>query len=519
MPRLSLLALLFLAFAGCRGDASDGVEAPGPQADVDVRGVRAEITLDPATLALDGTVALTITHPPSLVSLVLGLDDVLEVATVRVDGEGVLFVHDGDALRIPLFDPAVSVGDSASVVEVVYAGTPQAGLYADDADGARVVFTDGWPDRTAGWLPGVHHPSDPARLDLTLDVPSQFEVVASGALVSDDVSAGRRRARFVLDGDAPVYTFAFAVGDFSITEQTGVVPIRHALLAGDVALADRLGRTPAILEALAGMLGEYPYASYATVQVPMAYAGMENAAAPFLRADLYSETLPGRVAVEEVNVHEVVHQWWGNAVVPADWRDLWIAEGAATFLTTALYDTLDGRDAGRAFLTLMSRAIGGADADRRLVPASYADPADVLSPTVYQKGGSVFYLLSLALGEEVFYPALRAAAADFADRPLSTEAFRASLEETSGRDLGPIFDVWVWGEGRPTLRTRWDRDTRTLAWEIEGDDGSLAGLPFELRIAQGDDVWFVPVTDGVFTPPGDDRPDVEPVGVLLKVRR
>ncbi|WP_412060458.1 M1 family aminopeptidase [Rubrivirga sp. IMCC45206] len=519
MPRLSALTL-FLLLAACGGDApSDGVEAPGPQADVDVREVRAEITLDPATLALDGTVALTVAHPPSLVSLVLGLDDVLEVATVRVDGEGVLFVHDGDALHVPLFDPAVTVGDSTSVVEVVYSGTPNAGLYADDVSGARVVFTDGWPDRTAGWLPGVHHPSDPARLDLTLDVPSEYEVVASGALVSDDVADGRRRARFVLDGDAPVYTFAFAVGDFSITEQAGVVPIRHALLAGDAAYASRLARTPEILATLEGMLGDYPYASYATVQVPMVYAGMENATAAFLRADLYGETLPGRVVVEEVNVHEIVHQWWGNAVVPADWRDLWIAEGAATFLTTALYDTLDGRDAGRAYLTLMSRAIGGDDADARLVPEAYADPADVLSPTVYQKGGSVFYLLSLALGEDVFYPALRAAAADFADRPLSTEAFQASLEQTSGRDLGPIFDYWVWGEGRPTLRTRWDRDTRTLAWEIEGDDDSLANLPFELRIAQGDDVWFVPVTDGVFTPSGDRRPDVEPVGVLLKVRR
>ncbi len=519
MPRLSLVALLLLALAGCRGDAGDGVEAPGPQAGVDVRLVEAEIVLDPATLALDGTVALTLAHPPSLASLVLGLDDALEVATVRVDGQGVLFVHEGDALSIPLFDPAVSVGDSASVVEVVYVGTPNAGLYAEDADGARVVFTDGWPDRTAGWLPMVHHPSDPARLDLTLDVPAAFEVVASGAPVSDEVVGGRRRARFVLDGDAPVYTFAFAVGDFTVTEQAGIVPIRHALLAADAGLAGRLGRTPEILAALAGMLGDYPYASYATVQVPMVYAGMENATAAFLRADLYAETLPGRVPVEEVNVHEIVHQWWGNAVVPADWRDLWIAEGAATFLTAALYDTLDGRDAGRAFLTLMSRSIGNADADARLVPDGYADPADVLTPTVYQKGGSVFYLLSLALGEDVFYPALRAVAADYADRPLSTEAFRASLEQTAGRDLGPIFDRWVWGEGRPTLRTRWDRDTRTLAWEIEDDGGSLAGLPFELRIAQGDDVWFVPVTEGVFTPPGDDRPDVEPVGVLLKVRR
>ena len=280
-----------------------------------------------------------------------------------------------------------------------------------------------------------------------------------------------------------------------------------------------MSRTPAILATLADLLGPYPYASYATVQVPMAYAGMENAAAPFLRAELYSTDAEGRNPIEEVNTHEIVHQWWGNAVVPADWRDLWLSEGAATYLTTEVYQRLDGLEAGRRFRTLMSREISPEDAARRLVPTTYADPADVLSPTVYQKGGAVFHLLRLTLGDAVFFGALRQIQADFADRPLSTDAFQQALEAASGRDLQRLFDVWVHGEGLPTLRTRWDRDTRTLSWSVEGDRGTLDGVPFEIYIRQGDQAWFVPATDGVFTPPGDGRPTVEASGVLLTVER
>ena len=350
-------------------------------------------------------------------------------------------------------------------------------------------------------------------------MPATSEVVASGRPVSDVVAGGRRRARFVLSEDAPPYTWAWAVADFDVTEQPGPVPVRHALLAGDAGKAALLRRTPDAIRVLADLLGPYPYETYATVQVPLAYAGMENAAAPFLRADLYAAQADGRNPIEEVNLHELVHQWWGNAVVPADWRDLWIAEGAATYLTAEVYRQLDGADAGRRFLTLVPRQIGPEDAAARLVPAAYADPADVLSPTVYQKGAAVFHLLRLTLGDRVFFDALRRVQRDYADRPLSTDAFRRSLEAASGRDLGPLFRRWVTGEGLPTLRTRWDRATRTLTWEVAGDDGTLDGVPFEIYVRQGDQSWFVPATDGVFSPPGAERPAVEPVGLLMTVTR
>ena len=511
--RLALAALI--ALAGCRGGGpavGDGVEAPRPQPGVDVRAVRAEIALDPETLGLEARARLDVAHPDTLRTLVLGLDDALEVATTRVDGAVVLAWREGDALVVPL-----EGGAGASTVEVLYAGTPAAGVYADEAAGQRVVYTDGWPDRAAGWLPAVHHPADPARLDLTLDVPAGLEAVASGALVSETVEGGRRRARFVLEADAPTYTFAFAVGDFAVSEQDGVVPVRHALLAADAALAPGLERTPQILEALADLLGPYPYAGYATVQVPMAYAGMENAAAPFLQARLYRERAAGRNPVEEVNVHEAVHQWWGNAVVPADWRDLWLAEGAATYLTTEVYRRLDGAEAGRSFRTLMSRSISDEDAARRLVPASYDDPGEVLSPTVYQKGGAVFHLLRLALGDAVYFEALRRVQTEFADRPLATDDFRRVLEETSGRGLEAVFDYWVYGGELPTLRVRWDAATRTLAWFVHGDAGTLAGVPFEVYVRQGGASWYVPATDGVFSPPGASRPEVEASGLLLTV--
>jgi aminopeptidase N len=157
------------------------------------------------------------------------------------------------------------------------------------------------------------------------------------------------------------------------------------------------------------------------------------------------------------------------------------------------------------------------DARRALVPETYGSPADLLSATVYQKGAAVLHLLRLTLGDAVFFESLRRLTDDYADRPLSTVALQTVLEEESGRDLDELFGYWVYGERIPTLRTRWDAATRRLTWQIEGDGETLAGVPFELFIRQGNRDVYARADAGSLVLPAAEAPAVYPVGVLLHV--
>ena len=512
MRSAALAALLSLA--ACRAaPPADPVEVPAPQPGVDVQQVRVRLVLDPATLTVRATARLVVAHVGRLDRLVLGLDDALDVSLVRVDGRAVAVVREGDALVVP-----VARGARTTTVEVAYGGVPAAGLYAAEAAGQRVVFTDAWPDRAAGWLPAVHHPSDPFALDLTVVVPAAYDAVLTGETVLDTVVAGQRTVRSLLPAGAPVYTAAFAAGQFvTVHDGSSSVPVRHVLLDADVALAPELRRVSAALDTLAEALGPYPYATFATVEVPIAYAGMENAAAPFLRAALYRETAEGRTPVEEVAVHELVHQWWGNAVAPADWRDLWLAEGPATYLTAEVLGRLDGPDTRRRHLARMVRETTPEDARRRLFPEALGRPEDALSLTVYNKGATVLHLIRLRVGERAFWRALRGIQAERAGRSVSTAAFRGAFERASGQDLGALFAYWVYGTEIPRLDTHWDHRTRMLSWTLTGGDGTLAGVPAELLVRQDGAERVVRLAAGYVAMPGAARPDVWPVGVLLDV--
>lgn len=530
-PRpLSLLLLLLaaLSVAPACGQAVSTQPATGtvayyaPPPGLDVRHYALDLTVDPARRYLQGLARLEVRHPDTLRTLPLLLEG-MTVGEVLVDGRPVE-AERGERAR--LFVPLD--GDTVSVVTVHYEGVPLTGLYAAPAEGQEaVVFTDSWPARARGWMPGVHHPSDPATLDLVLRTPAGPDVVATGDPVAPTEaaadSAAVRVTRWRLRAPAPTYAYAFALGDFARVdaEAAGPVPVRYYMLAADSARADRLARTPAMIRYFSGLIGAYPYAHYASVQVPIGYGGMENASLAFLRDGLFDgppTTRPDTTAVEGTQAHEAVHQWFGDRVPIADWRDLWLSEGTATYLTTLFYEHADGLDRARQEWVEMAALSDAQLASHGpLVPEGPVDPDAHLTWVPYRKGGSVLHLLRRVVGDKAFTASLRRAYAEHQDVPIHTSAFRAILEAESGRDLGAVFDYWVYGDALPVLHTTWDAGTRTLQWRVEGDGETLDGVPFALAVTQGGTTQYVPAGQGSLVLDGAEAPGVHAVGIMLAV--
>jgi aminopeptidase N len=411
------------------------------------------LTLDPERAHLTGHARLAVTGGGD--GLSLGFAN-LRVDSLHVNGQPVAFDQRSDAI-------VVTTGRAARdtlTVDVWYVGAPHVGLRHDTFQGRSLVYTDGWADAVRGWLPGTHHPARPATLDLTLITPPDLAVVASGEAVRDRRDAEMRRTQWALDVPVPTYTFGFAAGPFTMVSDTaqavaGPLPVSLYLLTDSDPAVEALRRAPEAVAFLEEMLGPYPFASLAVVQLPHPFAGMEFAAMPTVQADLFNT--PGATwthTPEAVMVHELAHQWVGNALAIADWRDLWLVEGMATYLTAWFYAQADGEDVALKRLQVLHEG----PPDRRSAAPLYPDapvaPTAYLHRELYNRGALVLHQLREELGTATFVALWQQLLEDAGTAPLSTARLEEAVASVAGVDAGTFFATYVYGRTYPTMPER-----------------------------------------------------------------
>jgi aminopeptidase N len=194
-----------------------------------------------------------------------------------------------------------------------------------------------------------------------------------------------------------------------------------------------------------------------------------------------------------VIIHEIAHQWWGNAVTENDWDHVWLSEGFATYFTLVYREYAYGRD---DFLA------GLADARRRVIDFYADDPHyrvvhDNLDPIgrgtvtngmTYQRGAWFLHMLRGMLGEDRFWAGIRRYYGLYRDGNASTDDFREVMENTyePSVDLSGFFEQWLYQGGIPHLRGgwSWDAATNELVIELEQieDDGYAFEMPIPVRI-------------------------------------
>ncbi len=264
------------------------------------------------------------------------LDFLLPVRSVTVNHKRAHFRRTGDhELRIT---PAVPLASGSEFrVSVKYAGTPAAATSHGERNwlaDAHEVVTMNEPHMAAWWFPANDHPRDKASFDIRITVPRTKDVVANGVLVSRRSHRGRTTTHWrAVEPMAPYLAF-FAAGSFEtrsvtcngIPNYVAVTRLKPVFARAEAA-KELAERTCAIVSALASVLGPYPFSAMGGVvtSLPVGFS-LENQTRP---------TYPS-LAGPSVGLmaHELAHQWFGDSVSVAGWRDIWLNEGFAQFIQT-----------------------------------------------------------------------------------------------------------------------------------------------------------------------------------------
>jgi aminopeptidase N len=387
----------------------------------------------------------------------------MTVEGVTADGVGLAHGHRDDVLTVTL--PRPSTRGQRLRVHVAYAGVPASGLrIANNRYGDRTFFSDNWPNRARHWLPTVDHPYDKATAEMVVIAPAHYQVVSNGLLIEQtDLPGSRRRTHWRQSVPISPWLYVLGVARFAVqhvdTFQGKAIQTWVYAQDRDKGFYDFAVPTKAALEYYTDRVGPFAYEKLANVQSNSVSGGMEAASAIF-----YSESSVVGDRNERwrnVVIHEIAHQWFGNAVTESDWDDVWLSEGFATYFTLLFIEHQYGRDEFLRGLAASRERIVAFDKeqpDYRIVHDNLDDMAKVTTGQIYQKGAWVLHMLRGIVGDEAFWAGIRSYYQAHMNGHATTADFRGAMERASGRDLRQFFDQWLMRGGLVRLSGDWQHD-------------------------------------------------------------
>jgi aminopeptidase N len=415
----------------------------------------------------------------------------MRVTTVTVDGKTSAYTHVDDVLQIPLAAPSVAEGRARVVVR--YGGIPATGLRIDNnRHGDRTFFSDNWPDRARHWLPSIDHPSDKATSEFLITAPAHYQVVSNGLQIeTTDLPGDRRRTHWKNSVPISPWLFVLGVARFAVqrvdtfegkTIETWVYPQDR-----DAGFLDFATPTKDVLAYFSDYVGPFAYERLANIQASSVAGGMESASAILYHESSVTGTQSPRW--RNVVIHEIAHQWFGNAVTESSWDDVWLSEGFATYFTLKFIEHAYGRDEFVRGLEASQRTIrqfAAKNPHYTIVHRDLRDMAQVTSSHTYQKGAWILHMLRGVVGDDAFRRGIRTYYQRHFNGTATTADFRRAMEEASGQELGWFFDQWLYRQGSLVVEGRWRHDSTAKAVQLTlrqvQTDGSRFTMPMEVAI-------------------------------------
>ncbi|MFF1545145.1 M1 family metallopeptidase [Streptomyces sp. NPDC058291] len=446
-------SFLVIAASSAPTPGADGIgDAYFPQlgnGGFDARHYDLSLAYDPDTDRLDGRTTITARATQNLSSFDLDLQR-LAVSRVEVDGRKAQFTRTGDEIRITPRG-AIRKGRTFEVT-VTYGGVPEplGGPIVFGSDYGWMKTADGVfvacePNAASTWFPSSDHPSDKAAYDIRIKAPRGLTAVSNGRLVSTYDKGGSTYTHWRETKPMATYLATATIGKFDVkTGRTpGGTPIYVAI---DPVLAnsnsvDVYGVTAAATDYWSQVFGPYPFEETGAIVDDMPQAGFS--------LEVQSKPAYSAVRNESTIVHELAHQWFGDSVSVAHWKDIWLNEGFATYAQWLWAEHRGVRSAHDSFLA----GYNARPADNAFWQIPVGDPQrdTMFASAVYQRGAMTLQVLRERIGDQAFFRLLPTWTRLHRYGNADTDDFVRLAERISGRQLDDLFQTWLFTPAKPSL--------------------------------------------------------------------
>jgi aminopeptidase N len=431
---------------------------PASEPNIDVTYYKLNLRVTTAPAYLRGVVTMNArSTTSSLTSVALDLMNSMTVDSVKTGGTRLSFAQQPTTVTITL-DRAYASGELLTM-DIFYRGVPGSSGFGSfefaSHAGTPWVYTLSEPYGAKDWWPCKDHPLDKAdSVDIWVTVDSTFKVGSNGRLVAvinngDGTKTHRWAERYPISTylvSMTITNFAEFTNWFTYT-MTDSMPVLNYVLPEHLANAQaNLPRTVDMLRIYSDRFGLYPFINEKYGHCEFGWGGgMEHQTMTSVGG--FSESLVA---------HELAHSWFGDMITCANWPNIWMNEGFATYCVALYYEKKYGASTYWTYMTGEMNAAAGA------VGTVYVQDTSNVGTLfnnnlVYAKGATVLHMLRHVLGDSVFLTSLKSYANDprFRYSVATTEDFKGVCETVSGSPLDYFFNEWIYGISYPRYSYSW----------------------------------------------------------------
>ena len=425
----------------------------------------------------------------------------LNVVSVHEGTEPVSFRYDGKKIFLRWQTPFVR-GDIRYVALEYKVESPKTGVFfmyptSEEPSRPLYVATDHETERARYWLACMDFPNLKTTIDWYITAPTNLTVLANGILIAEQIhDDGSKTVHWALKQFCPSYLACFAVGDFIEAKLGYVGSVEIASFATkpfttrDLELS--FSKTGRMLTWMIDKLNvPFPYPKYFQFALPHYSGAMENISLVSWNDQLlctessYEEQC---WLMDQVNIHEMAHSYFGDLVGCKDFAHVWLKESWATYMETCWLEDDKGQD--EMFYDIWRNAkayFSEADSkyQRPLVTRKYHSSWQLFDNHLYPGGACRLHTLRCEVGDEIFWPAVNEYLVKYQHQVVETDDFRKILEKHSGRSLQRFFDQWIYHEGYPDIKVSfiYEKESGRGLFEVlqkQGSKGSIFHFKTEL---------------------------------------
>lgn len=408
----------------------------------DVTAYDVKLTPDLASKTVNGTETIRLCIGDRDIEALLFSPNALTVSGAKINGRSAAVTSDDKGIS---FKPARPLKRGSRItLTFAFAGTPKRGVNAVPGGLYSSYFACDW------MICRQDTPGDKAHLTLALTIPNDMTSLAPG-IFTRSKRASDNSTQHIWKTERPYspYIYGFAVGPFTQSEvKAHGKTLRYINATGTAQdLPHKFAATPDMIAFLSDKAGlPLPVSTYAQLLVPeweaQEAASYSLIGVKALDADLAT---PDK---EWILVHELAHQWWGNLITSANWREFWLNEGLATYMTAAWKEHRYGKAAYDAELDGARKRLAAArdkGFDKPLAWDGKYPSLGLRRAVQYSKGALFLDHLRGVMGDAAFWAGIKTYTKAHAGGTVTSADFQRAMQSATQRDLTPEFKMWVYG--------------------------------------------------------------------------